>query len=559
VGIQKVSGLSPEDFHDGLSTKEAEAVKKMSSRGLICFVALEEGKAVGAMWCAVGKFCVKALRLTLDLAGDEVFVAWIYVLPRYRRSSVPPALAEAALSDFKERGYRRAIGIINLNNTSSLKLCRNIGFKDTKQLGSSRVLLYRMRPKEVTGPQRPQVAAQPSTLDSPYHEMGSRSSHPVRVPLNPRPPLTSFLNLSPHRGLPEPFNTTSRFYLYSYGRNAVWNAMKVLNLSSKDNLLFPSYHCGSELDPILKYGVGVRFYRINQAMEIDFDSLIKTVDRDTKAIFVTHYLGFPQDLHQLLSICKRYNLFLIEDCAHTLYGRFEGRYLGTWGDVGIFSMRKLLPILNGGALIVNNPALADPEEQTPLYLSENFVNLGCLIRRSIRYWGIIKLLASFNLSPLGYSIEGEKQRMPQGQIPEGIEFQVERRNWRMSGLSRRIMEHIDHQRVLKKRCENFLFLMNELYRFRKIQCLFKELPEGVCPWIFPILVKDRLAMAHDLLSQGIAVGVFWHRFHTKVPWESFPEAVFLKNHVMALPIHQDLEIIHLRYIVEALARWDRRP
>ena len=57
----------------------------------------------------------------------------------------------------------------------------------------------------------------------------------------------------------------------------------------------------------------------------------------TKAIMIVHYAGFSCDMEKILALCKKNDLFLIEDCAHTPGADYKGQPLGTFGDIAAFS------------------------------------------------------------------------------------------------------------------------------------------------------------------------------------------------------------------------------
>ncbi len=86
----------------------------------------------------------------------------------------------------------------------------------------------------------------------------------------------------------------------------------------------------------------------------------KRITKRTKAIWVTHLWGFPAEVDKLRRIADRHGIYLLEDCAHAIFAKYKGRYLGNWGHIGTFSfnMGKQLPTGEGGMAIVNDDRLA---------------------------------------------------------------------------------------------------------------------------------------------------------------------------------------------------------
>ena len=81
----------------------------------------------------------------------------------------------------------------------------------------------------------------------------------------------------------------------------------------------------------------------------------------TRAIVVVHVAGAAADLDAIVDLCGRRGLRLIEDCAHAHGTTWRGRGVGSWGDVGCFSMQrsKLMTAGEGGALVCNDERLRD--------------------------------------------------------------------------------------------------------------------------------------------------------------------------------------------------------
>jgi dTDP-4-amino-4,6-dideoxygalactose transaminase len=76
----------------------------------------------------------------------------------------------------------------------------------------------------------------------------------------------------------------------------------------------------------------------------------------TKAVMIVHYAGYACDMERIVDICKRHNIYLIEDCAHTPGADYKGQPLGTFGDVTAFSFfsNKNLSVGEGGMVATKN-------------------------------------------------------------------------------------------------------------------------------------------------------------------------------------------------------------
>src|SRR5438128_3498285 len=185
---------------------------------------------------------------------------------------------------------------------------------------------------------------------------GQRQSRSrVKVLCHPGFPYRAVIG--PARPLPEAFDW-GKAYFYMSGSTALWHGLKLLRLEPHQTILFPSYHCGRELDVLYRSGCRVVLYPVGRGLCVDPDELRRRAGRDTRALYLIHYWGFPQTLDSLHQLCAEKGWALIEDCAHALFARYQNRPVGSLGDIAIFSLRKTLPLPGGGALVVNNRSLA---------------------------------------------------------------------------------------------------------------------------------------------------------------------------------------------------------
>lgn len=142
-----------------------------------------------------------------------------------------------------------------------------------------------------------------------------------------------------------------RVRYFSYGRYALYEGIRSAGVRSGDRVLLPGYICRDVLSAIHACGAHPIYYQVT--IDLKMDALPKELP-ESKAIIAVNYFGFPQDLQPFKEYCSRTGALLIEDNAHGLFSRDEnGQFLGTRGDIGIFSLRKTIPMPNGAALVFN--------------------------------------------------------------------------------------------------------------------------------------------------------------------------------------------------------------
>lgn len=360
-----------------------------------------------------------------------------------------------------------------------------------------------------------------------------------------------------------PFDTNCACLTYM-GRNAIWQAMRILGLNPGDEILVPAYNCGSEIDPLLHYGLTIVPYRVSRFAQVDAEDIRCRITTRTRAVYVTHYFGFPQRLEQIMRLCRERQLFLIEDCALALFSRDGGGFVGRMGDVAVFSFRKTLPVPDGGAVIVNTPNLQAEQlwEQPPLSrtLSDLVPLAGRWARRQLdTEWDGIEKMYRFLRSRLNR--RGQRKRPCRAQdkfvqvcgdkkpaLGYKDQYDTKISRWTISPIAKRIISNVNSIEIVAKRRANFQALLKALQDVPGAEPLFKELPEGVCPNVFPLLTEKRSELQSALCEKKVSAIEWWAGYHPAICWDHFPEAAYLKDYVLALPIHSGLSQDDMAYV-----------
>ena len=114
------------------------------------------------------------------------------------------------------------------------------------------------------------------------------------------------------------------------------------------------------VNPILQYGAVPVFVDVlPDTYNIDAQQIEAAITPKTKAIMIAHTLGNPFDLATVSQLCKKYGLWLIEDCCDALGSTYAGQPVGTFGDIATISFYPAHHITmgEGGAVFTNNPEL----------------------------------------------------------------------------------------------------------------------------------------------------------------------------------------------------------
>lgn len=147
---------------------------------------------------------------------------------------------------------------------------------------------------------------------------------------------------------------------YSLARWALVDALRVCGVRAGDRVLVPGLICREVLASLCVVGASADFYSVSTTLEAAF---VPGSLEPAKAILAVNYFGVPQDLEPFRDYCRRTGAALIEDNAHGLFSRDRaGEWLGSRGDVGIYSFRKSIAVPSGAALVVNGDRWQPPAE-----------------------------------------------------------------------------------------------------------------------------------------------------------------------------------------------------
>lgn len=114
------------------------------------------------------------------------------------------------------------------------------------------------------------------------------------------------------------------------------------------------------VNPILQFGAVPVFVDVElETYNVDATRVEAAITHKTKAIMLAHTLGNPFNLDVIVALCKKYNLWLIEDCCDALGSTYDGKRVGTFGDIGTLSFYPAHHITmgEGGAVFTNNGKL----------------------------------------------------------------------------------------------------------------------------------------------------------------------------------------------------------
>jgi dTDP-4-amino-4,6-dideoxygalactose transaminase len=384
----------------------------------------------------------------------------------------------------------------------------------------------------------------------------------ARVPVKPVLSLASFGRSA--RRIPSVLDAGNT-RLVTSGRVAIALALREMGIGPGDSVLVPSYHCASMIEPVVWAGARPVFYRIRPDTSVDLDDVAGRLDASCKVLMATNYYGFPQDLVALRAFCDARGIALLEDCAHCFLGEYRGKPVGSYGDYAIASSMKFFPIYEGGALVSARHALAGIplrsagkgfEAKAAINTLEDGFAYGRL--RAARALLAVPLWLK---DVLWARLKGRQASAPSlapGSSDGGFGFDPVWLDKRSSLCSRILLKLVSRTRMGALRRRNYLKLQAALHGLPGCRPLFPTLPDGVYPWVFPLLVDQPQPLFSTLKMQGVPILRFGEYLWPGVDASVCPASVDLSQRVLSFSCHQELRDAELDWMIsqikEALLR-----
>ena len=376
--------------------------------------------------------------------------------------------------------------------------------------------------------------------------------HANPSPVRPLIPLAPILSASSFRRAPGARVRTvldaGNYKLVTSGRVAIALALRAIGVQPGEQVLVPAYHSASMIPPVLWRGAEPVFYRVRADAAVDLEDLAEKITPGVRAVMVTHYFGFPQEMAPIRALCDARGIALIEDCAHCFIGEAGGRPVGAWGDYAIASSMKFLPVYEGGALVSARHSLDDVvlhsagagfEAKVALNSLEKGFMYGRLpavraalslpLRAKNALWGLLKRRRGHAAPALAPASSDSSFNFDPAWVDK-----------RSSLFARAMLKLAAPGRIAALRRSHYARLQAAVQDLPGVRPLHPRLPEGACPWVFPLLADEPERLFSRLQARGVPLT----RFGTP-PWPGVDAATcansaLLARHVLALPCHQEL-------------------
>jgi CDP-4-dehydro-6-deoxyglucose reductase, E1 len=307
------------------------------------------------------------------------------------------------------------------------------------------------------------------------------------------------------------------------------------------------------VNPIIQFGAVPVFVDVDLATHnIDASKIEAAITPKTKAIMLAHSLGNPFNLDVVTAICKKYNLWLVEDCCDALGATYKGRMVGTFGDIATLSFYPAHHITmgEGGAVFTNNVELK-------------------LIAESFRDWGRDCYCPPGKDNTCNKRFCWTKKELS-GDLPDGYDHKY---TYSHLGYNLKITDmqaacalaQMDRlEEFIAKRRANFSYLKNRLASVEQFLKLPEATPNSNPSWFgFPLILKEssgikRADLINFLEENKIGTRLLFAGNLTKQPYMSdcnyrvsgeLKNTDIVMNQTFWIGVFPGLQNEHLEYIV----------
>ena len=335
------------------------------------------------------------------------------------------------------------------------------------------------------------------------------------------------------------FENKFQNYINSKHALGVGSATHALHLSNRalgigpgDEVIVPTFTFVATANSVLYCGATVVLADIDPStFNISLKSIKNLITKKTKAIIPVHYGGQSCDMDEIMSIAKKNNLKVIEDCAHSLGSKFDNSFCGTMGDVGCFSFypTKIITTGEGGMITTNKNNLLKKFKQ----LRSQGMNITPNQREKLIQW-------KYDVVDLGYNYRLDEIRSSLGLSQLNRINNINKLRIKIANKYNKLLKNIKGISLpVIKSNRNHIF---HLYSIK----IEKEY----------YLTRDELFK--KLYDKGIGTSVQYYPLHlmsynkNKYNNLDFPVANKIKNQILCLPIFPTMTQKQIQYVASNL-------
>lgn len=344
---------------------------------------------------------------------------------------------------------------------------------------------------------------------------------------------------------------TQNVSLFSSARAGLYYSLKALNLHEGDEVILQAFTCVAVPASIVWANLIPVFVDVDKkTYNMDVEDLRKKITNKTRVIIVQHTFGIPAPIKDILKIASEKNIFVIEDCAHVFGVTLDGKILGTFGDIGVFSFGrdKALSSVFGGAVVAKNKDVSarlshyeDGLSQPPVWFVFQQLLYPILYSFALPTYSWFGKIILWIAARIGFLSKAVQKTEHAGGKPTFLNYAFH------PTLAALLIQQLGKVSLFNQHRKN----ISSQYIHR----LELDLPNDTSYLRVPIYVKNKNAFLKNAQNKGVHLGN-WYRAAIDPPtsmrghfnYSDCPTAEDLATHTINLPTHintsqQNVEII----------------
>jgi aminotransferase len=308
---------------------------------------------------------------------------------------------------------------------------------------------------------------------------------------------------------------------------ALFQISELENWKTNDEILIPTISFIAAATSVLNAGGKIKFIDVDQhSLNPTIEQLDNSLSANVKALILNHYGGMQNNIMAIVNWCKKNNIMLIEDSACAINSKINNKYLGTFGDYGVWSLdsMKLLSAGDGGIIFSKSREKADLLRRN-LYLGLLGENTGLGSSKDKNRWW-------------EYNISGPFRRAIMNDITASIAL------IQLTKLDELVSKR---NTLLHKYIENLSGIGDLSFD--------KSIGEHRSPYFFWIQTEYRDQLAEYLLENNIYTTFRYFPLH-KVPFfkskDFLPNSEIAAKKTLLLPLHANLKEAEILKIIDSI-------
>ncbi len=343
-------------------------------------------------------------------------------------------------------------------------------------------------------------------------------------------------------------------FAVSSGKAALVLVLQALHelFPERDEVLIPAYTCYSVPSAIVRAGLRVRLCDMaSGSLDFDFDQLEEQLKNPRLLCVVpTHLFGMPADVERARKLSEHHGILVVEDAAQAMGGEWDGRRLGTMGDVGIFSLGrgKAFSTVEGGIILTDSEVIGRAIERR----MDGVAGYGLLDSLKL---GLYAVALSVLINPWLYWLPKSLPFLKLGETHFNPSFPARKLSPFQAGVAKGWKRKIDELKEIRSKNAKEI----ASYGIPLLGAL-----EGVIPDLirYPVLVADadakrRILQKSERMGLGISDGYpdsidGISELGSVSDGNRFPGAKDIAERIICLPVHPFVTDREIQKIVQSL-------